>query len=238
VKQYETSDPLRTRRQTHERYSERLDDLEAICAGVLGLRGDESVLDVGCGYGLFLRHLRETGHRGRVVGLDQSPAMVAEAGAGIVGDAQALPFAARAFDAVSARHMLYYPADIPAAVRELRRVASVALVVTNAGDYLPEINRLIFDAAPELTHTGLRFHGDNAPKFLTAAFEHVELTVLRNALVFREAESIVRYVHSSLFDKVDWATVGPWVEREAARRLEAMGGVWRDPKEVHIFRCR
>jgi SAM-dependent methyltransferase len=238
VKQYETSDALKARRETHERYSERHDDLEAICADVLGLSGDESVLDVGCGYGLFLRHLRGSGHRGPVVGLDQSPAMVAEAGGGTVGDVQALPFAERAFDVVSARHMLYYPADIPAAVRELRRVAGVALVVTNAGEYMPAINRLILDAAPGIAHTGLRFHGDNAPAFLEAAFEQVELTVLRNALVFHETEPIVRYVWSTLFDKTDWAEVGPWVGLEAARRLEAMGGVWRDPKEVHIFRCR
>jgi SAM-dependent methyltransferase len=201
------------------------------------LRDDESLLDVGCAYGDWLGYLRERGHRGRLVGLDQSVGMIAEAGGGVVGDVQALPFGDRAFDAVSARHMLYYPADIPAAVRELRRVATTALVVTNAGAYMPEINHLIFDAVPGLPHTGLRFHGDNAPAFLGAAFEHVELTVLRNALVFHEPEPVVRYVWSSIFDKVDWATVGPWVEREVERRLAAMGGVWRDPKEVHIFRC-
>ena len=237
MRQYETSDPLKARRETHERYSERQDDLESICAGVLRLRGDESLLDVGCGYGLFLRHLRAGGHRGPVVGLDQSPAMIVEAGGGIVGDVQALPFGDRAFDVVSARHMLYYPHDIPAAVHELRRVAGVALVVTNAGPYMPELNRLMADATPGQPHVGLRFHGDNAREYLGAAFEHVELTVLANALVFQEIEPIMRYAWSSLFDKVDWPAVEPWLRAEAQRRLDAMGGVWRDPKEVHIFRC-
>lgn len=40
---------------------------------------DACVLDVGCGYGDFLPFLREAGHRGRYIGCDVSPAMVAAA---------------------------------------------------------------------------------------------------------------------------------------------------------------
>lgn len=38
-----------------------------------------SVLDLGCGYGDFLRFLRSIGHRGRFVGYDVVPEMIAEA---------------------------------------------------------------------------------------------------------------------------------------------------------------
>lgn len=38
-----------------------------------------SVLDLGCGYGDFLRFLRENGHTGRYIGYDVSEAMIAEA---------------------------------------------------------------------------------------------------------------------------------------------------------------
>ncbi|HEV8638260.1 MAG TPA: class I SAM-dependent methyltransferase, partial [Chloroflexota bacterium] len=109
--QYADSDPLRARIETHQRHSERQLDLDALCHRLLGFGGDESLLDVGCGPGLFLTYLRRAGHRGRLVGLDQSPGMIAEAGGGLVGDAQALPFADAAFDAVSARHMLYHVPD-------------------------------------------------------------------------------------------------------------------------------
>jgi SAM-dependent methyltransferase len=40
---------------------------------------DASILDVGCGYGDFLPFLRAHGHRGRYIGIDVAPAMVAAA---------------------------------------------------------------------------------------------------------------------------------------------------------------
>src|ERR671933_1245176 len=46
----------------------------------LPLRGDETVLDAGCGTGRVTEHLLERLPRGRVVALDASEAMLAEAG--------------------------------------------------------------------------------------------------------------------------------------------------------------
>lgn len=40
---------------------------------------DASVLDLGCGYGDFLRFLRSAGHRGPFIGYDVAPNMIAEA---------------------------------------------------------------------------------------------------------------------------------------------------------------
>lgn len=40
---------------------------------------DASVLDLGCGFGDFLRFLRAQGHRGRFIGYDVAPNMIAEA---------------------------------------------------------------------------------------------------------------------------------------------------------------
>jgi SAM-dependent methyltransferase len=239
--QYATSEALRARRELHQRYTDRHVDLEATCREVLGLRGHETLVDVGCGYGVFAKHLRAHGHQGQLVGLDQSPGMVAEAGGGVVGDAQALPFPAAAFDVAAARHMLYHVPDIPAAVHELRRVAATTLVVTNGDEYMPRVNELLADADLRfgVTHRrdGLRFTGGNARSFLEPVFERVEVTVVETALVIDRPEPIVRYLWSCLFDLVDWAEVGPWVEQETARRLDAMGGLWRDPKSVHFFRC-
>jgi SAM-dependent methyltransferase len=50
---------------------------------------DDSVLDVGCGYGEFLRTLRARGHRGTFVGYDLEPAMIDAARRVHGGDARA-----------------------------------------------------------------------------------------------------------------------------------------------------
>jgi ubiquinone/menaquinone biosynthesis C-methylase UbiE len=97
---------------------------------VAGLPPGARVLDIGSG----------TGHTGlafaaegaRVVGLDLTPAMLAQAlllanerGAhftGIIGYAEHLPIADAAFDAVACRYCAHHFLDIPAAIHEMRRV--------------------------------------------------------------------------------------------------------------------
>jgi len=81
----------------------RADELEKVVLGWLlqGFSGSGSVLELGCGTGHFTRWLSDEGLA--VVGLDLSPAMLAEAqaldGVPLVrGDARRLPFADGAFD--------------------------------------------------------------------------------------------------------------------------------------------
>jgi ubiquinone/menaquinone biosynthesis C-methylase UbiE len=110
--QYLSSDPLKARIETHQRYSERQIDLDAVCAEALSVGGSESILDVGCGPGHFLSHVRRVGHDGQLVGLDRSEAMIAEASsrdstvAWLVGDVERLPYRDGEFERVFARHML------------------------------------------------------------------------------------------------------------------------------------
>ena len=92
-------------------------------------------LDVACGSGFLTRHLR-----GLVVGLDQSPAMVALAqsrlptGVALVGDALDLPFAGDAFDRVLTGHFYgHLPApERDAFLAEAHRVAPELVVVDSA----------------------------------------------------------------------------------------------------------
>jgi SAM-dependent methyltransferase len=92
-------------------------------------------LDVACGTGFLTRRLR-----GLVVGLDQSPAMVARAqarlpgGVALVGDALALPFAAGAFERVVAGHFYGHldEHERAAFLAEARRVGGELVVVDSA----------------------------------------------------------------------------------------------------------
>jgi demethylmenaquinone methyltransferase/2-methoxy-6-polyprenyl-1,4-benzoquinol methylase len=84
------------------------------------------VLDVACGTGLVTRELVRRGCS--VVGLDQSPDMLAEARRRlpgvrfVAGEAERLPFADREFDALTFTYLLRYVDDRLATMRELARV--------------------------------------------------------------------------------------------------------------------
>jgi ubiquinone/menaquinone biosynthesis C-methylase UbiE len=110
---------------------EEVGQLIALAAGLPPAR----TLDVACGTGFLTRHLR-----GRVAGIDQSPAMVAITRSrlpgrlAVVGDALRLPVATRAFDRVFTGH---FYGHLPAAERqaflaETQRVAAELVVVDSA----------------------------------------------------------------------------------------------------------
>jgi ubiquinone/menaquinone biosynthesis C-methylase UbiE len=258
--QYQTTDLLRIRVETHARYSERQLDLDAECVRALGLTGGEALLDVGCGPGAFPRYLRAHGHTGRLAGLDQSATMIAaatEAAAGMdiewfTGEANALPFPDRSFAIISARHMLYHVPDIPGALREFARVTGpggTLFAVTNGQYSMPHIDALRTDmlahfGLPIPPLTSMTFAIENAPDILRAVYPAVEETILSNAFVFTEPEPIVRYVMTMMAVRQTaehpnaLADIHDWLTAEASRRLAAMGGVWRDPKKVGLYRCR
>jgi ubiquinone/menaquinone biosynthesis C-methylase UbiE len=177
------------------------------------LRGDERVLDVGCGNGAYLGQLERESHRGLVVGMDLSAGMLPEArtraprAALMVGDAQRLPFADDTFDAALAMHMLYHVPDRAAAIAELRRAVrpdGVVLVVTNSVEHLKELDVLVADAfetgrreriEPMARSMG-RFSLESAPPELETQFGHVSFHPFFSELRITETQPIVDYVQS------------------------------------------
>jgi demethylmenaquinone methyltransferase/2-methoxy-6-polyprenyl-1,4-benzoquinol methylase len=102
----------------------------ALVDAVAPAAGDK-VLDVATGTGMVAAELRRRADCA-VVGLDQSPEMLAAARARfaadatsvelIEGQAESLPFADRSFDALTFTYLLRYVDDPPATLRELARV--------------------------------------------------------------------------------------------------------------------
>lgn len=254
-RQYTSSDPLKVRIETHRLYGERALDLDVETERLLDLTGDESILDVGCGPGKFLLHRRRGGHSGRLVGLDQSQAMIDEAiesfrDAGfevecMTGDGQALSFDDGSFDWVVGRHMLYHMPDVPKALREFARVGSRGVLVsTNGRRNLPRITQLIDDlfvafGIDPAQMPSERFCIENAAGQFDAAGLTPEVTIIDNALMFSDVEPIVRYVASSFpsFELPDEQVddMERWVRSQAKRRLDYLGGTWRDPTRVGFY---
>jgi len=104
----------------------------------LQLTTEDRLLDVGCGGGAFIRHVRKT-VRCDVAGLDHSRTMVKLAAPyTALGDAHALPFESGCFTAVSSIVAFMFLADPVQALREMRRVLD------------PERGRLaLWTASPE-----------------------------------------------------------------------------------------
>jgi SAM-dependent methyltransferase len=104
----------------------------------LQLHEDDRLLDVGCGGGAFIRHVRET-IGCEVAGVDHSRDMVKLAQPyAALGDADALPFETGYFTAVSSIQAFMFFEDPVRVLREVRRVLD------------PELGRgAIWTTAPE-----------------------------------------------------------------------------------------
>lgn len=213
-------------------------------------RGDECVVDVGCGNGAYFGPLRDR-TRGTVVGFDLSAGMLASASGvpSAVADVQAVPLADDAVDVALAMHMLFHVPDIELAVSELRRAlrpGGVLLAATNAAPHLRELNRVFTEAAELSANEPLRwsagwFSLEDGADVLRTAFDDVRREDLPRRLVVPEVDPVVAYVDSTrswreplLRPGLSWedcisrirATVQATIEREGVFAITAHAGVF------------
>lgn len=78
-RQYNVSNHLQTRIDTHKHFEEKRVNLDEIVIEHLQLQGKEKILEVGCANGKFLSLLQTNGHKGHLTGFDQSETMLSEA---------------------------------------------------------------------------------------------------------------------------------------------------------------
>jgi SAM-dependent methyltransferase len=172
-------------------------------------RAPRRVLEVGCGWGELAERIeREIGCE--IVATDQSKRMVElsrERGLDArVADVQSLPFPDGEFDAAVAAWMLYHVADLDRGLGELARVlrpGGFLVAATNAADDFSELWALL---GRDLADRGLSFRSENGADLLRRHFASVERYDLRAPVTFRDAETMRRYVGSSVLGR-------PYVDR-------------------------
>ena len=245
---YADDTQLDIRRRTHQLYSVDPVDFGRWTLERLPWRGDERVLDAGCGPGdLLCAMARHSDRWGMLAGFDFSAGMVAEAAqaaAGLpvrvlVADAQASPFPDRAFDVVMARHMLYHVPDIDRAVAEAARVlrpGGTFLATTNAARTMPEYWAIRERAAqrfPRMAKPDMLIHRfclENGEAFLDPYFARIEVHMLPGMLRFPTAQPLIDYFASSRaltmppdHTEAEWQAVLDFVRADAEAIVEREG---------------
>ncbi|MDA0243174.1 MAG: class I SAM-dependent methyltransferase [Chloroflexi bacterium] len=205
---YKTADALQTRIRIHEQYTEPAVDFNAWVLDQIRWRGDEVVLDVGCGAGSYMAPTQARG--GRYLAGDLSHGMLKgldTAAPRLNLDAQQLPLADNSVDVILANHMLYHVPNQPAAVAEFARVlrpGGYLLASTNSIYNLRQYHQLRVEACqalgvpsrPPEEWISFPFSAENGAEVIGRAFPNVKTHLLESALVFPHAQPVLDYFRS------------------------------------------
>lgn len=211
---YSTDEHLRIRQETHEKYTVPHVSFSDWALACVPWSGDEAVLDVGCGNGLYYPSLIKQHPNLRYVGLDLVTTMLEKhpVTEGLLqADAAILPFANNTFDIIMANHMLFHVGDIDQALREFKRVLKpdgLLMIATNSTQTMPELQVLMRRAIVLLTRNGSAsvrapsmpsdsFALENGTRLLSRYFFGVVRYDLPTALVFPESDPAMVYLEST-----------------------------------------
>jgi SAM-dependent methyltransferase len=212
----------------------------------------QTVLDVGCGNGVYERALVKRGHQGQRVAVDISAGMlqlVTDATV-VLADVQSLPFPPSCFDLVLAPHMLYHVPDIEVAVSEIHHVLhpqGLFVAVTNSVSNLQELQALVEAAVGTdwrmLRPSAQRFSLEGGATLLSSAFESVvRLDCPPSDLVVTDIDALTDYV-ASVGDNYETQVDIPWSEvvnrvHKLASAAMSRDGELRLSTGVGAFVCR
>jgi SAM-dependent methyltransferase len=211
---YASQDAWRTRQDIHDRYTVPPQNMIDWALGCVRWRGDEGVLDVGCGPGRWYEPLKQRFPNITYFGIDRFPAMLRAHPAPQsrhIADAEHLPFPDRSFDVVMANHMLFHVPDPEQAIREFRRVlkpTGSVMATTNSVHNMPELQALLRRAVTLLAPPGMtnprvpaqhtdQFTLESGTRMLSRYFYAVVRHDLPGSLVFTNAEPIIDYMQST-----------------------------------------
>lgn len=258
---YATEDHLATRIRTHELYTQPKQDFTAWVLEHILWRGDEIVLDVGCGAGVYIEPVaaRLTGG-GFLISADLSFGMLSDVAAKhleshtnlLNANVLQLPLPDNCCDVLMANHMLYHVPDIGKAATEIRRVLRPGghfIAATNSRYSMQEFVTEISDACHSLGYniqlppspSLLNFSLENGAEIIWPIFPNAEIHQFNSVLVFPTAEPAAAYINSlrSFYEtqfpqELSWPAMMQQVERQITTRI-TNHGEYRVAKATGIF---
>lgn len=213
---YADSARLNVRIRLHRQFSTNKLDWYRWVYNLFELPDRCRLLELGCGPGrLWRSNCDRIPAAHEVILSDFSPGMLTEARdnlkhaarrfAYLAVDAQAIPFADEALDAVVANHMLYHVPDLDKTLSEIRRVLKPGgrvYAATNGLDNLMELRDVVRAVAPDLPfadNTLVRpFCLENGAALLEKYFMDVRQERYENSLRVTLVKPLVDYVLSTV----------------------------------------
>lgn len=214
--QYHTDVNLNARIALHRRYSTNPYPFHRWLFDQIDLAPEARILEVGCGSAAFWQENLDRIPSGWGVTLtDFSAGMLDGARTTLArserrfqftqADAQNLPFADVAFDAVIANHMLYHVPDRPRALGEIARVLKPGgrlYAATNGSRHLVEIEDALRRSGNDESWwremSDMPFSLENGASQLEPVFRGVEMRRHDDGLDITEVERLIEYVNSTM----------------------------------------
>jgi SAM-dependent methyltransferase len=258
---YSTDEALAVRLRTHKNYTQPQLDFITWVVERISWRGDETVLDIGCGDGAYVEPVctRLTGG-GRLLSADLSLGILrdvsAKAFAGqprlFNADAMSIPLPDACCDVVLANHMMFHVPLQERALAEFRRVLRQGgrlLAATNALNSMKTFVTEIIAAAQALGYDWdiplspaiKRFALENGGAIIEPFFPSLKRDIVESCLVFPQATPAVDYVHSMRHFYIPQLPQGlAWeaLVQQVARQIEAQvaeQGEYRVSKTTGVF---
>lgn len=246
---YATDQHMRELNEARERFSHPRIDFPAWALDGIHWRGDERILDIGCGYGAYYDRLSQRAPGLNYFGVDVSEGMLrqhAAYGSGrlVFGEATQLPFASGMFDVAMANHMLYHVPDVETAMREIKRVLKpdgVLMATTHSIQTMPELRMLIRRAIIILTRanpSSIRppmavsdlFSLESGTRFLSRYFYGVCRFEIPTTLIFHNENDFLAYLENIrdllelyLPTDVTWEGVQEVLREQVAQFIHQLG---------------
>lgn len=249
--QYATSKNLDARAAIHYRFTPEGKDFWDLVWQHYNFNPGQTVLDVGCGTGVFWTHPAAKPCDIDTTLVDASPGMIEAVKKNLAGtvwkpkfqvaDAQKLPFNDGSFDVVLAHFMLYHVSDKPCALDEFRRITRdwVGIVLVGAQNM-----HRIYDAmtATDASVTvppsdGDRFNSVVGEALINEHFSSVDPYPYELEMRVTETDMVVAYAQStqasqSLPDNF-WSAYRSYIQEEVNQV-----GYFSVTKSATLFLCR